>query len=130
METFMLPPNAYSAACPAREILDLIADKWSTLIISVLENRSLRFAELERQIGGISQKMLTQTLRNLERDGLVQRTVYPEVPPRVEYALTPLGKTLCVPLSEIIRWSEENITAVMAAQQNYDERVTRGLTKR
>ncbi|HZR39389.1 MAG TPA: helix-turn-helix domain-containing protein [Ktedonobacteraceae bacterium] len=130
METFALPPNAYSAACPARQVLDLIADKWSIFIISSLESRSLRFAELERQIGGISQKMLTQTLRNLERDGLVQRTVYPEVPPRVEYALTPLGRTICMPLAEIIRWSEENITAVMAAQQNYDERATKGFTKK
>ena len=130
METFALPPKVYSATCPARQVLDLIADKWSIFIISSLESRSLRFAELERQIGGISQKMLTQTLRNLERDGLVQRTVYPEVPPRVEYALTPLGRTICMPLAEIIRWSEENITAVMAAQQNYDERATKGFTKK
>jgi DNA-binding HxlR family transcriptional regulator len=123
METFTLSPNVYNAACPTRHVLDLIADKWSALIIGLLESRSLRFAELQRHIGGISQKMLTQTLRNLERDGLVRRTVYAEVPPRVEYALTPLGKTLCEPIAAIIRWSEENIAAVTAAQQGYDERV-------
>ena len=81
-----------------------------------------RFAALQRQIGGISQKMLTQTLRGLERDGLVRRTVYPEVPPRVEYALTSLGETLCEPIATLIRWSEDNIRAITAAQQRYDTR--------
>jgi len=120
METFT--SNVYDANCPTRHVLDLIADKWATLIIGLL-NRSQpqRFAALQRQIGGISQKMLTQTLRNLERDGLVQRTVYPQVPPRVEYALTPLGQTLCEPIAALIRWSEENINAVTAAQKRYDE---------
>ena len=79
-----------------------------------------RFAALQRQIGGISQKMLTQTLRRLERDGLVQRTVYPEVPPRVEYALTLLGQTLSEPLAALIGWSEAHIDAVTAAQKRYD----------
>jgi DNA-binding HxlR family transcriptional regulator len=125
MET-MLPnvmvPNVYDASCPARHVLDIIADKWATLIIVLLKDQPLRFAALQRKIGGISQKMLTQTLRGLERDGLVQRTVYAEVPPRVEYALTPLGLTLCGPLGAIIGWTEENIDAVVTAQQRYDER--------
>lgn len=120
METFI--PNVYDANCPTRRVLDLIADKWATLIIGLLNNEQpRRFAALQRQIGGISQKMLTQTLRSLERDGLVQRTVYPQVPPRVEYALTPLGETLCEPIAALIRWSEENIDAVTSAQKRYDE---------
>ena len=115
-------PNVYNANCPTRRILDLIADKWATLIIGRLnDEQPQRFAALQRQIGGISQKMLTQTLRGLERDGLVQRTIYPQVPPRVEYALTPLGQTLCGPIAALIRWSEENIDAVISAQKRYDE---------
>ncbi len=114
--------NVYDANCPTRQVLDLIADKWSTLIIGLLNNKQpQRFAELQRQIGGISQKMLTQTLRSLERDGLVQRTIYPQVPPRVEYALTSLGQTICEPIAALIRWSEENIDAVTSAQKRYDE---------
>jgi DNA-binding HxlR family transcriptional regulator len=120
METFI--PNVYDANCPTRLVLDLIADKWATLIIGLLiVEQPRRFAALQRQIGGISQKMLTQTLRSLERDGLVKRTVYPQVPPRVEYALTPLGETLCEPIAALIRWSEENIDAVTSAQKRYDE---------
>ncbi len=119
---FPFPPNVYDAKCPTRLVLDLIADKWATLIIGLLEAQPMRFAALHKRIGGISQKMLTQTLRGLERDGLVQRTVYAEVPPRVEYALTPLGRTLCEPIDAIIKWSEENIEAVTAAQQRYDQR--------
>lgn len=120
METFI--PNVYDANCPTRHVLDLIADKWATLIIGLLNNEQpQRFAALQRRIGGISQKMLTQTLRSLERDGLVQRTIYPQVPPRVEYALTPLGQTLCESIAAIIHWSEENIAAVTAAQKRYDE---------
>lgn len=117
-----LLPNVYDANCPTRQVLDLIADKWATLIIGTLEQRARRFAELQRQIDGISQKMLTQTLRALERDGLVQRTVYAEVPPRVEYALTPLGRTLYEPIVALITWSEANIDAVKAARERYDQR--------
>ncbi len=117
-----LPANVYDANCPTRQILDLIADKWATLIVGLLAAEPMRFAMLQKRIGGISQKMLTQTLRGLERDGLVQRTVYAEVPPRVEYALTPLGRTLCEPINAIIKWSEENIEAVITARQQYDQR--------
>src|SRR5579884_2472607 len=124
METLL--PKVYDAGCPTRQILDVIADKWATLIIGLLNREQpQRFAALQRQIGGISQKMLTQTLRTLERDGLVQRTVYPEVPPRVEYALTPLGQTLCGPIATLRAWAEEHIETITAAQQRYDRRSAR-----
>ena len=120
METKVLPPNVYSATCPTRQVLDLIADKWAVLVIGVLEDSPQRFSRIQRQIDGISQKMLTQTLRSLERDGLVSRTVYAEVPPRVEYALTPLGETLCDPIAAIIGWAEGHIAEVTQAQISYD----------
>lgn len=122
METKTLPGNVYDAACPTRQVLDRIADKWTALVIGVLEGGARRFSEIQRQIDGISQKMLTQTLRELERDGLVSRTVYAEVPPRVEYALTDLGRTLCGPLHAIREWAERNIGQISQAQAAYDGR--------
>lgn len=115
-------PDAYAADCPTRQVLDFIGDKWTTLIIVLLEDRPKRFSELQRSIQGISQKMLSQTLHNLERDGLVKRTVYPEVPPRVEYQLTPLGETLLGPISAILQWSYDHISEVNEAQVIYDTR--------
>src|SRR5204862_4790492 len=91
-------PSVLDAQCPSRLVLDRIADKWTALIIQILARGTMRYAALQREIGGISQKMLTQTLRSLERDGLVQRTVHPVVPPKVEYSLTRLGRTLIEPL--------------------------------
>jgi DNA-binding HxlR family transcriptional regulator len=111
---------AYASDCPVRQALDRLGDKWTTLIIGMLEDGPKRFSDLRRGIGGISQKMLTQTLRSLERDGLVKRTLYPQVPPRVEYELTPLGQTLCEPIAAIIRWTEAHINDVVAAQVRYD----------
>lgn len=113
----------YESDCPVRRTLDRIGDKWTTLIIGLLESGPKRFSDLRRGIGGISQKMLTQTLRNLERDGLVSRTIYAEVPPRVEYELTELGKTLCEPIQAIVRWTEAHIADVTAAQIRYDARI-------
>lgn len=113
--------NAYQAACPTRLMLNRIADKWTVLVLGLLALETKRFSLLQREIGGISQKMLTQTLRGLERDGLVLRTVYPEVPPRVEYSITPLGQTLVGLLAELRRWSETHIEAVVQAQQAYDQ---------
>src|ERR1700681_1668310 len=98
--------SVMDAQCPSRLVLDRIADKWTALIIQILAQGTMRYAALQREIGGISQKMLTQTLRNLERDGLVQRTVHPVVPPKVEYALTPLGRSLKKPLQAICCWAE------------------------
>ncbi|MCA9906549.1 MAG: helix-turn-helix transcriptional regulator [Anaerolineae bacterium] len=114
--------DMYAAACPTRQILDVIGDKWTALVIGLLEAEPKRFVELQRCIGGISSKMLTQTLRNLERDGLVSRKVYPEIPPRVEYTLTPLGETLCAPLAAFRDWAEAHIGEVTAAQSHYDRR--------
>lgn len=112
---------AYQAQCPTRLVLNRIADKWTVLVMILLENDVKRFSELRREIEGISQKMLTQTLRGLERDGLVTRKVYATVPPHVEYALTPLGHTLKDLLYAIKTWSETNIDAVLTAQKQYDK---------
>jgi DNA-binding HxlR family transcriptional regulator len=117
-------PGVYSGACPARELLDRIADKWTTLIIGILTEagKPVRFTELRRAIGGISQKMLTQTLRDLERDGLVLRTAYPVIPPRVEYSLTPLGQTLEAPLAALSAWTQAHMADVRASQDAFDSR--------
>lgn len=120
--------DPYAANCPTRQVLDRIGDKWTTLIIGLLSDSPKRFSELQRSIHGISHKMLTQTLRHLERDGLITRTVYAEVPPRVEYELTDLGRTLCEPILAIVRWSETYIDRVSAAQQAYDSREAARLT--
>ena len=106
--------SVMDAQCPSRLVLDRIADKWTALIIQVLGNGTLRYAELQRTIGGISQKMLTQTLRSLERDGLVQRKVHPVVPPKVEYSLTRLGRTLIEPLHALCCWSEKHLAELEA----------------
>jgi len=108
--------NAYAAACPTREALDRIADKWTVLVVGLLGQRSHRFGELLHGIDGISQKMLTQTLRSLEFDGLVARHVKPTVPVTVEYSLTATGRTLTEPLEAIRRWAEQYIGAVLAAR--------------
>jgi DNA-binding HxlR family transcriptional regulator len=122
MVTFKFEADVYRENCPTRQVLDRIGDRWTTLVIGLLENGPMRFSQLQRGIEGISQKMLTQTLRGLERDGLVIRTVYPEVPPRVEYQLTPLGETLCAPIKAIVQWSEDHFGEVAASQTIYDMR--------
>jgi DNA-binding HxlR family transcriptional regulator len=114
-------PNPYDASCPSRGTLGRIGGKWSVLVVNLLQGETMRFAELQRAIDGISQKMLTQTLRGLERDGLVSRTVYPEVPPRVEYRLTGLGQTLVEPISSVVRWAERHVDEIEGAQAHYDE---------
>src|SRR5882762_10463739 len=121
METVIKIHDVYDKNCPTRQMLDRIADKYTVLVIVFLQDRPRRFNELQRMITGISQKVLTQTVRSLERDGLVTRTVYAEVPPRVEYALTPLGETLIEPLAALRTWAETHIDAVIAAQAAYDE---------
>jgi DNA-binding HxlR family transcriptional regulator len=112
--------DPYQADCPTRRILDRIGDRWTVLVVSVLGDGDARFSELRRRIEGVSQKMLTQTLRGLERDGLVRRTVYPEVPVRVEYALTDAGRTLLEPLRALQQWSIEHLSDVSASQDAYD----------
>jgi DNA-binding HxlR family transcriptional regulator len=102
------------------DILNRIGDKWSVLVVGHLSRRTMRFNELRHAIGGISQRMLTLNLRNLERDGLVTRTVYPEIPPRVEYALTELGRTLIKPLDALWDWAGAHQHQVQAARIAYD----------
>ena len=114
--------DVFEPACPARSVLDILADKWPLLLIHTLASGPARTGELRRRIGDISEKMLIQTLRQLERSGFVSRCAYPEVPPRVEYTLTPLGASLSVPIKALDGWVEQNIVAVAAAQRQYDER--------
>ncbi|WP_189600832.1 winged helix-turn-helix transcriptional regulator [Streptomyces lateritius] len=108
--------------CEVRQILDRVADKWSLLVIALLDRRKLRFTELRREIDGISQRMLTVTLRQLERDGLVKRTVHPVVPPRVDYELTPLGGTLHTTIRSLVTWTEQHQNEIAAAREEYDAR--------
>ncbi|NEA23421.1 winged helix-turn-helix transcriptional regulator [Actinomadura bangladeshensis] len=110
------------AGCRAREILDRVGDKWSLLVIALLGERTKRFTELKREIDGISQRMLTVTLRGLERDGIVTRTVYPVVPPRVEYSLTPMGTTLMDAANTLVAWAESHLSEIDAARADYDTR--------
>jgi len=111
------------ANCHAREMLARVGDKWSVYVIHVLGDAgTLRFNELRSRVNGISQRMLTVTLRGMERDGLVTRTVYPEVPPRVEYALTRLGRTLRQLVRGLVEWSGAHLTEVDAARAAYDAR--------
>ncbi|HEY1962213.1 MAG TPA: helix-turn-helix domain-containing protein [Rhizomicrobium sp.] len=107
-------------------VLARIGDKWSVLIVSRLGNGRMRFNELKRDIGGISQRMLTLTLRNLERDGLITRTVFPTVPPRVDYELTPLGRSLLIPVSALGDWATRNRSKIEEAQARFDRGCTEG----
>lgn len=113
METELLQPNVFDANCGSRRVLALIADKWTAIVVYALARGTMRFGELQREVDGISQKMLTQTLRDLERDGLVERTVYPTIPPKVEYSLTMLGMTLREPLAAICHWSENHLPEIL-----------------
>jgi DNA-binding HxlR family transcriptional regulator len=105
-----------------REIMDRVGDKWTMLVVSTLAPGTLRFTDIKRQIPGISQRMLTLTLRQLERDGLVERTVHAEVPPRVEYELTGIGRTLIEPVDALARWAIENHPAIRAHRAAFDGR--------
>lgn len=104
------------------EILGRIGDKWTVLIIVALFERPLRFNEIKRAVNGISQQMLTRTLKNLERDGMVRRTVHPTVPPQVEYALTPLGRSLSEPVIQLGQWARFNLTEIQGHRAEYDAR--------
>ncbi len=117
--------RVHGAQCAARDVLDRVGDKWSVYVIFLLGNGPRRFTELRRSIEGISQRMLTVTLRNLERDGLVSRTVYPVVPPRVDYALTRLGRTLLDTIGALVAWAEEHTGAIDRARATYDQRAAR-----
>lgn len=112
--------NVYHKNCPARMVFDRLADKWALLIVHLLEERPIRFNQLRREIQGVSQKVLSQTLRKLERDGLIKREVITSMPIAVEYSLTTLGRTLADAINPLKAWSEANIETVLAAQKAYD----------
>ncbi|MGI8881440.1 MAG: winged helix-turn-helix transcriptional regulator [Jatrophihabitans sp.] len=116
--------DVLAAACPTRQVIDRVGDRWSLLVLYALEPGTLRFQELRRTVDGISQKMLTQTLRALERDGLVERTIYASVPPKVEYELTPLGANLAQIIAGIRSWAYEHIIQIEQARMTYDIKQT------
>jgi DNA-binding HxlR family transcriptional regulator len=122
------PHVGQTSACEIRDLLDRLADKWSLLVVELLGERTHRFMELRREIDGISQRMLTLTLRQLERDGLVRRTVYAVVPPRVDYELTPLGATLLETIQPLVAWTRAHRDQIAAARQDYDERIDEPVT--
>ncbi|CAM00152.1 HxlR family transcriptional regulator [Saccharopolyspora erythraea NRRL 2338] len=107
--------------CPTRVVLDRIGDRWTTLVVLFLESGPLRFTALRNAIGGVAPKVLTQTLRAMERDGLLTRTVHAQVPPRVDYELTALGRSLLEPIHAVTAWAERHVTEVLDARDRYDE---------
>jgi DNA-binding HxlR family transcriptional regulator len=118
--------DPYVRGCPSRDVLDHIGSKWAVLVLGELgRHGACRFTRLRQELAGISEKMLTQTLRTLERDGLLMRTVYPEAPIRVEYELTPLGQTLRGPLKALTEWSVQYIEEVLGAREEYDGRAAK-----
>lgn len=117
-----MKPNVYDPNCPTRTVLDRIGDKWTTLVVLVLLDGACRFSQLRNRIGGVAPKVLTETLRRLERDGILTRTAYPEIPPRVVYELTPLGRSLEEPIRAIAAWAEHNVPSITRARSAYDGR--------
>jgi len=113
--------NVYAAQCPTRQILDRVGDKWAVLILLLLRDEPVRFNALRRAIEGISQKMLSQVLKSLERDGLIRRRAIATVPVTVEYSITPLGTTLAAAVDPLRDWAERNLKEVLAAQRRYDQ---------
>ncbi|MER6392840.1 helix-turn-helix domain-containing protein [Streptomyces sp. NPDC001523] len=119
VEASGLPADVYSAKCPTRQVLDHVSGKWTILVVDALLEGTMRYTELSRRIEGVSQKMLTQTLRSLEGDGFVTRTVYPTIPPRVEYELTGLGRSLAEPITALRQWTETHINEIERARARY-----------
>ncbi len=114
------PGWSFDPQCPVRDVLDRIGDKWSTLILVTLANGPHRFSAVQRAIPDISKRMLTQTFRDLERDGMIVRTVFPTKPPSVEYRLTPLGETILEPLDVLVRWADRSHAAIKNARKAFD----------
>jgi len=114
--------GAHPTTCRAREVLQRVGDKWSVLVIDLLGQGTMRFTELHRAIDGITARMLTVTLRGLERDGIVTRTIHPVIPPRVEYALTPMGRTLLDTIGQLVSWTDSHLPEIEAARAAYDAR--------
>jgi DNA-binding HxlR family transcriptional regulator len=113
--------DVLAASCPTRQVINRVGDRWSLLVLSALEDGTMRFQALRGRVDGVSQKMLTQTLRALERDGLVRRTVYASVPPKVEYTLTPLGTGLSAPVAQIRSWAYEHMDEIEQARALFDK---------
>jgi DNA-binding HxlR family transcriptional regulator len=113
---------AHPTTCRAREVLQRVGDKWSMLVIDLLGQGTMRFTELHRSVDGITARMLTVTLRGLERDGIVTRTIHPVIPPRVEYALTPMGRTLLDTIGQLVSWADSHLPEIEAARAAYDAR--------
>ena len=113
--------DVYDPDCPSRTVLDLIARRWTVLIVGALAGGPQRFGQLRRRVGGISAKVLTQVLRELARNGLVTRTLYPEIPPRTEYELTELGEALIGPIGALVDWAEDNIETIIAIRIAADD---------
>src|ERR1700677_4421275 len=113
-------PDPYAAGCPTRQLLDRVGDKWTVLTLGLIRDKPLRFNALRRDIEGVTQKMLSQTLKQMERDGLITRTVLPTMPVSVEYAITPLGQTLAAVLDGLQLWARDHIADVLAARRRYD----------
>ncbi|MGQ0596777.1 winged helix-turn-helix transcriptional regulator [Aquabacterium sp.] len=122
-ETTPLPLPTHGEGCPVRDVLDRLGDKWSVLILATLANDPMRFNELTRAVPDISRRMLTETLRHLERDGLVCREVTPATPPAVRYGLTALGASLMPPLSALVRWAELHQSEIAAARARFQVQV-------
>jgi len=118
--TLLIPRHTPQSCEYARAILDRVGDKWTVLVVSMLSERRMRFTEIKRATTGISQRMLTMTLRALERDGLVTRTVHPTIPPRVDYELTDLGRTLIEPVNALLTWAVSHGEAIKSARRRYD----------
>jgi DNA-binding HxlR family transcriptional regulator len=114
--------NVYLRKCPSRTVFEVVANKWSGLAVGAMADGPVRFNELRRRLDGITQKMLTQTLRMLERDGLVKRTLYPTIPPRVEYELTDLGRSVNILFAAIRDWAEIHVEEIFTARDDYDRR--------
>jgi DNA-binding HxlR family transcriptional regulator len=123
-------PNICSATCPSRKVLELLAEKWAVLVIFRLRVKPHRTSELRREIGGVSEKMLIQTLRKLERFGLVARHDFNEMPPRVEYELTSLGVSLALPVEQLERWVAKNIYEVWRAKERFDTKAEKTAAKK
>ncbi|MBB6406587.1 helix-turn-helix domain-containing protein [Arthrobacter sp. AZCC_0090] len=121
METNELPANVLDPDCPSRVIFQRIGDKWASLVVQVLADGPIRFSELRKMVHVVTPKVLTQTLRTLERDGLITRTVHAQVPPRVDYELTELGTSLLEPLTLLRLWAEDHVPSILEARDAYDD---------
>lgn len=121
MDTNGLPANVLDPDCPSRVVFQRIGDKWASLVVQVLADGPVRFSELRKMVHVVTPKVLTQTLRTLERDGLITRTVHAQVPPRVDYELTELGASLLEPLTLLRHWAEAHVPSILEARDAWDE---------